>query len=210
MKGKGKSRTVTTYLPPELAAKLDALIAAEGGTRSGWLRAALEAYITDAEWTLACGLGQDLALSMGRDPEKVGRRIDDLRANPPPGYPGLSPRLRYEFDIDGERDARRPKGVNIISVPPWHEPPAETPLAEVSVCLSPERVSLVDGMIDRTSISRSALLRALLRFYLQDREWAAIFEYGRQRAQETGVTEEEVQRIIDGYRAEWRRWGRAG
>ena len=201
---KGKSRTVTTYLPPELAAKLDALIAAEGGTRSGWLRAALEAYITDAEWTLACGLGQDLALSMGRDPEKVGRRIDDLRANPPPGYPGLSPRLRYEFDIDGERDARWPKGVNIVSVPPWHEPPAETPLAEASVCLSPERVSLVDGMIDRTVISRSALLRALLRFYLQDREWAAIFEYGRQRAQETGVTPEDVVRLVKECRAEMR------
>ena len=204
MKGKGKSRTVTTYLPPELAAKLDALIAAEGGTRSGWLRAALEAYITDAEWTLACGLGQDLALSMGRDPEKVKRRIDDLRANPPPGYPGLSPRLRYEFDIDGERDARWPKGVNIISVPPWHEPPAETPLAEVSVCLSPERVSLVDGMIDRTVISRSALLRALLRFYLQDREREKRLIENEKSNRVLGITPEDVVRLVKEYRAERR------
>ena len=204
MKGKSKSRTVTTYLPPELAAKLDALIAAEGGTRSGWLRAALEAYITDAEWTLACGLGQDLALSMGRDPEKVGRRIDDLRANPPPGYPGLSPRLRYEFDIDGERDARRPKGVNIISVPPWHEPPADTPLAEASVCLSPERVSLMDGMIDRTSISRSALLRALLRFYLQDREREKRLTENEKSNRALGITPEDVVRLVKEYRAEMR------
>lgn len=203
-KGKTKTRIVTTYLPPELAAELDALMAAEGGSRSGWLRAAVETYVVDAEWNLACGLSKDLAVCLGRDPEKVERRIAELRSNPPPGYPGLSPRLRYEFDLDGERAARRPAGVNVIAVPPWHEPPAERPLTSVPVCLSPQLAAMVDGMIAGTDISRSALLRALIRFYLRDRAREQRLLENEKRNQALGIAPEDVVRLVKECRAEMR------
>lgn len=203
-KGKTKTRIVTTYLPPELAAELDALVAAEGGSRSGWLRAAVAAYMVDAEWNWACGLSQDLAISLGRDPEKVERRIAELRADPPPGYPGWSPRLRYEFDLDDERSSRRPPGVKVIAVPPWHEPPAETPLTSVPVCLSPPVAALLDRMIVGTHISRSALLRALLRFYLIDRAQERRFRENEKRSRALGLGPEDIGRLVKECRAEMR------
>ena len=203
-KGKTKTRIVTTYLPPELAAELDAMITAEGGSRSGWLRAAVETYVVDAEWNMACGLSKDLVVCLGRDTEKVARRIAELRAKPPPGYPGLSPRLRYEFDIDGERAAGRPAGVNVIAVPSWHEPPAERPLTSVPVCLSPQLAAMVDGMTAGTDISRSALLRALLRFYLRDRAREQRLLENEKRNQALGIAPEDVVRLVKECRAEMR------
>ena len=204
VKGKTETRIVTTYLPPELAAELDGLITAEGGSRSGWLRAAVASYVVDAEWHLACGLSKDLAVCLGHDPEQVARRIAERRANPPPGYPGLSPRLRYEFDLDGERAARQPVGVNVISVPPWHEPPAERPLSSVPVCLSPSLAAMVDGMIAGTDISRSALLRALLRFYLRDRAREQRLWENEKRNRALGIAPEDVVRLVKECRAEMR------
>lgn len=203
-KGKTKTRIVTTYLPPELAAELDGLMAAEGGSRSGWLRTAVETYVVDAEWHLACGLSKDLAVCLGHDPEKVERRIAELRANPPPGYPGLSPRLRYEFDLDDERAAHRPAGVNVIGVPQWHEPPAERPLTSVPVCLSPQLAAMVDGMIAGTDIRRSALLRALFRFYLRDRAREQRILENEKRIRALGIAPEDVVRLVKECRAEMR------
>ena len=203
-KGKTKTRIVTAYLPPELAAELDALVAAEGGSRSGWLRAAVAAYMVEAEWDWACGLSQDLAVYLGRDLTKIERRIEELRANPPPGYPGWSPRLRYEFDIGDERASRRPPGVKVISVPPWHEPPAETPLVSVPASLSPPLAALVDGMIAGRNISRSALLRALLRFYLIDRAQERRFRENEKRSRSLGLGPEDIGRLVKECRAEMR------
>lgn len=203
-KGKTKTRTVTAYLPPELAAELDALVAAEGGSRSGWLRAAVAAYMVEAEWDWACGLSQDLAVYLGRDLAKIERRIGELRANPPPGYPGWSPRLRYEFDLDDERESRRPPGVKVVAVPPWHEPPAETPLTCVPANLSRPVAALVDGMIAGTNISRSALLRALLRFYLIDRAQERRLKENEKRIRALGLGPEDIGRLVKECRAEMR------
>lgn len=203
-KGKTKTRTVTAYLPPELAAELDALVAAEGGSRGGWLRAAVAAYMVEAEWDWACGLSQDMAVYLGRDLAKIERRIGELRANPPPGYPGWSPRLRYEFDLDDERSSRRPPGVKVIAVPPWHEPPAERPLTRAPASLSLPLAALVDGMIAGTNISRSALLRALLRFYLIDRAQERRFKENEKRSRALGLGPEDIVRLVKECRAEMR------
>ena len=74
-KGKTKTRIVTTYLPPEMAAELDGLITAEGGSRSGWLRAAVETCLTDLEWLRATGFPQRVALDLDLDPAAVAERI---------------------------------------------------------------------------------------------------------------------------------------
>ena len=50
--------------------------------------------------------------------------------------------------------------------------------------------------------SRSELIREALRRYIAERELRRLQRYGMKKAKELGLKEEDVQRLIDEYRAE--------
>ena len=52
---------------------------------------------------------------------------------------------------------------------------------------------------DRTM---SGLIREALRLYMQEAEGRRIQRYGQRRAQEQGIAPEDVERLVDDYRAE--------
>ena len=205
-----KTKTVTTYLPPELVAHMDAEARQEGITHSALLRKALLDFVTDAEWSRITGHGRRFALERGFNPDDVERRIEELRSRKTPGYPGLSRRLRREFNLDQEEPLRNHNGDLVKVVPPPEQPKPGKPARAVAVHLAPDLVAQMDGMIAETDISRSALLRAILKFYLSDLDWNRIVEYGHQRAKEMGITPEDVPRLVKEVRAEKLRTDKSG
>jgi len=52
------------------------------------------------------------------------------------------------------------------------------------------------------NLTRSELIREALRRYIAERELRHLQRYGMKKAKELGLTEEDVQRLIDEYRAE--------
>jgi hypothetical protein len=47
---------------------------------------------------------------------------------------------------------------------------------------------------------KSELLREALRRYFAEREWRKILQYGRMKAREQGITEDQIEDIVDEYR----------
>ena len=61
-----------------------------------------------------------------------------------------------------------------------------------------ERVREVMAEEDRTM---SELVREALRLYMDDREWRSLVRYGQRRAREQGIAPEDVERLVDEFRA---------
>ena len=55
-------------------------------------------------------------------------------------------------------------------------------------------------IMEKEQRTRSELLREARRRYIEEQEWRAILRYSRQRAKEKGITEEEIEDIVDAYR----------
>jgi len=70
----------------------------------------------------------------------------------------------------------------------------------ISVSLPPKMAKKVDELMKKEQRTRSELLREALRRYIEEREWEAILKYGRKKAKEKGITEEEIEDIVDAYR----------
>lgn len=194
-KGKTKTRIVTAYLPPELAAELDALVAAEGGSRSGWLRAAVDTCLTDLEWLRATGFPQRVALERGIDLEAVAERIAVNRAKAGPAPLGSSPRLE-----------RLVKPAEAAAPPANGAAPAASgrkPLA-FAVCLGAELAAELASIAKQEKVSRSALLRGSFEKYLANRALETMIAANERQAAALGFTPDEVQRLINEYRAERR------
>lgn len=197
-----QSVTVTTYLPPPLVAAIDAVIAAEGGSRSSLLRTAVETCLTDLEWMRATHYRKKVALADGdHDAAAVERRIAELRDQHGPAPLSRHPRLEQLVKKPAAEKQSPPNG--------GAAEPAGGKAQALTVALDPELAARLAELTARESVTVSALLRGILARHLFRREWDEICEYGEQRWQETGITEAEVQRIIDEIRAEWRLWGSA-
>ena len=50
--------------------------------------------------------------------------------------------------------------------------------------------------------TKSELLREALRRYIEDREWRQMLRYRERRAREQGIDPEDLDAVVDGYRAE--------
>ncbi|MYA19020.1 MAG: ribbon-helix-helix protein, CopG family [Chloroflexi bacterium] len=68
--------------------------------------------------------------------------------------------------------------------------------------LPPEMAERVDQLVEQEGRSRSELLREALRRYIDDCEWQRLLEYGERRARALGIGPEDVERLVDEYRAE--------
>jgi CopG family transcriptional regulator/antitoxin EndoAI len=75
----------------------------------------------------------------------------------------------------------------------------------ITISLPPEMASQVEKVMKEEGRTKSELLREALRKYMEDREWKSIFRYGERKAKELGIKPEDVEDLIDEYRAEKKR-----
>ena len=69
-----------------------------------------------------------------------------------------------------------------------------------SLSLPPEMSKKVTKLMKQESRTRSELIREALRRYIEEREWEQILRYGRIRAMQNQITEDQVEAIVDAYR----------
>ena len=70
----------------------------------------------------------------------------------------------------------------------------------VTLSLPPEMDKKISAMLKKEGRTRSELFREALRRYMEEQEWKEITRYGRMKAKERGITEDQVEDIVDGYR----------
>lgn len=58
----------------------------------------------------------------------------------------------------------------------------------------------VEELMKKEGRTRSELFREALRRYFEEREWKELSRYGRMKAREKGITEDQVEDIVDAYR----------
>lgn len=72
----------------------------------------------------------------------------------------------------------------------------------VTISLLPELLEEAERLAKEEKRSRSEFFREAIRRYIEDKKWERIYRYGRLKAQEQGLTEADVERLVDEYRAE--------
>ena len=70
----------------------------------------------------------------------------------------------------------------------------------ITISVPPEMMTQIDEMMRLEGRTRSELLREALRRYLEDREWRELLRYGQRKAREAGITEDDIEDIVDAYR----------
>ncbi|MEW6659992.1 MAG: ribbon-helix-helix protein, CopG family [Thermodesulfobacteriota bacterium] len=72
----------------------------------------------------------------------------------------------------------------------------------VTISLLPELLEEVERLAKEEKRTRSEFFREAVRRYIEDKKWERIYRYGRLKAQGQGLTEADVERLVDEYRAE--------
>ncbi len=67
----------------------------------------------------------------------------------------------------------------------------------VTISLPPEMAEKVEELMKKEKRTRSELFREALRRYFEEQEWKEIMRYGRMKAKERGITEDQVEDIVD-------------
>jgi len=70
----------------------------------------------------------------------------------------------------------------------------------VTLSLPPKMDKKISALMKKEGRTRSELLREALRRYMEEQEWKETLRYGRMRAKEKGITEDQVEDIVDAYR----------
>lgn len=70
----------------------------------------------------------------------------------------------------------------------------------ITISIPPEMEAQIEELMRLEGRTRSELLREALRRYVRDREWRELLRYGQRKAQEAGITEDEIEDIVDAYR----------
>ena len=72
----------------------------------------------------------------------------------------------------------------------------------VTISLLPELLEEAEKLAKAERRTRSEFFREAIRRYIEDKKWERIYRYGRMKAQEQGLAEADVERLVDEYRAE--------
>jgi metal-responsive CopG/Arc/MetJ family transcriptional regulator len=72
----------------------------------------------------------------------------------------------------------------------------------VTISLLPELLEEVEKLAKEEKRTRSEFFREAIRRYIEDKKWERIYRYRRLKAQEQGLAEAEVERLVDESRAE--------
>ena len=74
------TRTITFSLPPDMADRVDEMMAQQGRSRSEFLREAVLRYIEECEWRSLLQYGEQMARQRGIGPEDVAALVEEFRA----------------------------------------------------------------------------------------------------------------------------------
>ena len=72
----------------------------------------------------------------------------------------------------------------------------------LTVTLPLDMVKQVEEAAEQAGVSRSAFLQQAVERAVRNHRWQEIKKYGREQAQRMGIKPEDVQRLIEEYRAE--------
>jgi len=72
----------------------------------------------------------------------------------------------------------------------------------VTISLLPELLEEAEKLAKAERRTRSEFFREAIRRYIEDKKWERIYRYGRMKAQEQGLAEADIERLVDEYRAE--------
>ena len=72
----------------------------------------------------------------------------------------------------------------------------------ITFSLPPEMAERVRQVMAEEGRTMSELVREALRLYMDDREWRSLVRYGQRRAREQGIAPEDLERLVDEFRAE--------
>ena len=72
--------------------------------------------------------------------------------------------------------------------------------ATFTISLPPEMAEKVDELMRKEKMTRSELFREALRRYFEEQEWKEIKRYGRMKAKEKGISEDQIEDIVDAFR----------
>jgi CopG family transcriptional regulator/antitoxin EndoAI len=70
----------------------------------------------------------------------------------------------------------------------------------ISLSVPPEMEKKIKTLMKEEGRTRSELIREALRRYVEEQEWKKIYRYGEMKAREKGITEEQVEEIINAHR----------
>jgi CopG family transcriptional regulator/antitoxin EndoAI len=70
----------------------------------------------------------------------------------------------------------------------------------VTLSLPPEMVDKIEELMKEEGRTRSELLREALRRYAEEQEMKKIYRYGEIKTRERGITEDQIEDIIDARR----------
>jgi CopG family transcriptional regulator/antitoxin EndoAI len=70
----------------------------------------------------------------------------------------------------------------------------------VTLSLPPEMDRKISALLKKEGRTRSELFREALRRYMEEQKWKEITRYGRMRAKEKGIIEDQIEDIIDARR----------
>ena len=71
----------------------------------------------------------------------------------------------------------------------------------ITFSLPPEMAERVREVMAEEDRTMSELIREALRLYMDDREWRSLVRHGQRRAREQGIAPEDVERLVDEFRA---------
>lgn len=72
----------------------------------------------------------------------------------------------------------------------------------VTISLLPELLEEAERLAKEEKRTRSEFFREAIRKYIEDKKWERLYRYGRMKAQEQGLSEVDVERLVDEYRSE--------
>ena len=70
----------------------------------------------------------------------------------------------------------------------------------VTISLLPELLEEAEKLAKAEKRTRSEFFREAIRRYIEEKKWERIYRYGRLKAQEQGLAEADVERLVDEYR----------
>jgi len=59
---------------------------------------------------------------------------------------------------------------------------------------------MIDDLAEQENRTRSELIREAIRRYIAEEKWAQIYRYAEQKALEKGISEDQIEEIIDAER----------
>ena len=71
----------------------------------------------------------------------------------------------------------------------------------ITFSMPPEMAEQVRQLMQEEGRTMSELIREALRLYMDDREWRSLLRYGQRRAREMGISPEDVEWLLEEYRA---------